>query len=188
MRHSRRFKFSALAIAVAFLFSVAPPVGATSSPTYQNPIYFKQGGTAIVVKRAAGSGFESDNGSIVYNQRFRTTIANVNTGVTLLAAIPGYKYRVIDATMISVGGAVGTCTSVDVLGTQSTSQKLLAVAIAALTQSAVVRAGAANAVVLADGASFVKNDVNTAITIGKTGGTCDTATNVDLILTYAIEL
>lgn len=120
--------------------------------------------------------------------RQRVSTADVNSGATLLAAVPGFKYRIQDMTMISIGGAAATATTVDILGTQSSSSvKLLAVAVAALTQSAVVRAGAANATVLADGASFVACDANTAITIGKTGSSLATATHIDVLITYVLE-
>lgn len=120
--------------------------------------------------------------------RVRTTTANVNAGATLLPAVPGFKYRVQDMTMIAIGGNAGTTTTVDILGTQSSSSvKLLAVAIAALTRSSVVRAGAANASVLADGASFTACDTNTAITIAKTGSALDTATHIDVLITYVLE-
>lgn len=119
--------------------------------------------------------------------RKRFTIAEVNAGATLLAAIAGFKYRMIDVIGIAIGGAVGTLTTVDVLGTQTSGVKLAAFAQASLTQSTVLRPGVSGTTVLADGASFVANDVNTAVTIGKTGGTGDTATHVDIILTYAVE-
>jgi len=120
--------------------------------------------------------------------RRRCTVAEINAGVTLLAAVPGRAYRLIDAYMIAIGGAVTAATDVRVLGTRAAgSVALLAVAVAALTQSAVVRAGAANAAVLADGASFTPLDANTAVTAGKTGGAAATATHVDIVLIYALE-
>jgi hypothetical protein len=131
------------------------------------------------------SGFDERRPARVIRKRF--TIAEVNAGATILPALVGHKYRMHDAIMISVGGAAATATTVDILGTVTTSRKLLAVAVAALTQSAVVRAGAANATVLADGASFTANDENTAITIGKTGSDVATATHIDVELTYTIE-
>jgi hypothetical protein len=119
--------------------------------------------------------------------RRRVTLAEINAGTTILPALFGYKYRVTDMRMISIGGAVGATTTVDILGTQSAaSVKLLAVAIAALTQSAVVRAGAANASVLADGASFAECDVNTGISVSKTGATATTATAVDVELDFEV--
>lgn len=125
---------------------------------------------------------------IVRTIRSRFTIAQVNAGATILAALAGYKYRLIDVLAIAIGGNVGTLTTVDVLATQSASGvKLAAFAQASLTRSTVLRPGVSGTTVLADGASFVQNDANTAVTIGKTGGTGDTATHVDVVLTYALE-
>ncbi len=120
--------------------------------------------------------------------RQRVTTAEVNAGLTLLPAVAGRKYRMHDVALIAVGGAAATATSVDILGTQSASSaKLLAAAVAGLTQNALLRAGATNAAILAAGASFVANDVNTAITIGKTGSDLATATHIDVLLTYSVE-
>lgn len=139
--------------------------------------------------------FDGTNGlfmpvSGVFSQRFRVTIANINAGYTLLAALgAAYKYRLIDAYAIAIGGAAGAVTTVDLLATQSAgSVKLVAFAQASLTQSALLRAGASGAAVLADGASYVACDANTAITIGKTGSSVTTATHVDVVITYAIDL
>ena len=121
------------------------------------------------------------------NIRTRFTIAQVNAGATLLAAVTGYKYRMIGCEAIAVGGAAGAVTTVDILGTQTSSVKLVAFAQASLTQSAVLKAGGTGAAVLADGASFVACDSGAAITIGKTGSTATTATHIDINFTYAIE-
>ena len=167
--------------ALLLIAALAAPVGMTQAQdaTYQHDVYLERG-TGRVVSQAGGGA--------AYNQRFRVTIAAVNAGATLLPARAGLKYRLIDQGYIAVGGAVATCTTVDILATQATaSVKLVAAAVAGLTQSTLLRAGATNSAILADGASFVTNDVNTAITIGKTGGSCATATHVDVELTYAIE-
>lgn len=121
--------------------------------------------------------------------RTRATTAQVNAGLTLLPAVPGRKYRIHDVALIAIGGNAATATSVDILGTQSDSSvKLMAGLVAGLTQNTLLRAGAAtNGVILAAGASFVANDVNTAITIGKTGSDLATATHIDVLLTYSIE-
>lgn len=125
---------------------------------------------------------------VVRQLRSRVTIANVNAGATLLPALANRKYRVCDAALISVGGAAGAVTTVDILGTQSSSSvKLLAGAQANLTQSTLVRAGGTGGTILADGASFVACDTNTAITIGKTGSSVTTATHIDVLLTYVVE-
>jgi hypothetical protein len=126
-------------------------------------------------------------GQSVQNIRRRCTIAEVNAGVTLLSAIPGFKYRMVGCTAISVGGAAGAVTTIDVLGTQTTAQKLVAYAQASLTQSTLLRDGASGSTLLADGASYVACDANTAITVGKTGASVTTATHIDVNFSYVIE-
>lgn len=122
----------------------------------------------------------------VNQKRFRVTTAQVNAGLTLLPARAGVKYQLVDCALISIGGAASGATTIDILGTQTSSVKLLAAAVAGLTQSTVLRAGATNATVLADGASFVANDANTAITIGKTGSNLATSTHIDVLLQYRV--
>jgi hypothetical protein len=120
--------------------------------------------------------------------RLRFTAAQVNAGATVVPAVPGYAYRLLDAELIAIGGAAAGATDVRLLGTRAAgSVALLVVAVAALTQSALVRAGAANATLLADGTSHTPLDANTPITIGKTGGSLTGATSVDVILSYALE-
>jgi hypothetical protein len=130
---------------------------------------------------------DTDNPA-VQQIRTRVTAAQVNAGLTLLAAVPGFAYRMIDCALIAIGGAASGATDVRILGTRAAgSVALLVAAVAGLTQSALLRAGAANATLLADGASHTPLDANTAITIGKTGGSLTTATHIDVILTYALE-
>lgn len=105
--------------------------------------------------------------------------AQVNAGVEIVAAVPGYKIQVLDAWAIAVGGNAATVTTVDLLGTQSASgAKLVAWAQANLTRSAMVRAGATGGTLLADGASFAACDEETALTLGKTGSDLATATGI----------
>lgn len=125
--------------------------------------------------------------SIVYNVRQRFTIAEVNAGATLLPAVAGKSYRMVSCTAISVGGAAGAVTTVDVSGTSTTARKLVAFAQASLTQSAVLKDGGTGAAVLADGASYTANDANTAITVGKTGSSITTATHIDINFSYTLE-
>jgi hypothetical protein len=124
----------------------------------------------------------------VQHLRTRVTVAQVNAGATLLPAIPGRSYRVCDMALISIGGAAGAVTTVDILGTQAASGvKLLAGAQANLTQNTLIRAGATGGAILAAGASFVANDNNTAITIGKTGDPVTTSTHFDVLISYVVE-
>jgi len=124
----------------------------------------------------------------ILNFRKRIPIATINAGATLLAAIPGLKYRLCDAFAIAIGGAVTSNTTVDLKGTQAAAAvKLVAWTQASLTQSTMVRAGGAGGTLLADGASFAPCDVNTALTIANTGSAITVATNVDVEFTYSLE-
>ncbi len=124
----------------------------------------------------------------VFQVRERFTIAQVNAGATLLPALRRAAYRLVDAAFIAVGGAVTATTTVDLLATLAgASRKLLAAAQLNLTQSTLLRLGGTGGAILADGASFTANDLNTAITIGKTGADITTATHIDVLVTYAID-
>jgi len=123
----------------------------------------------------------------VLNTRQRFTAAQVNAGATVLAAVGGYAYRVISAKLVAIGGAAAGATAVVLLGTRSGAVTLMSVAVAGLTQSALVDLDDAAAAALADGASFTPLDANTAITIGKTGGSLTGATSIDVILQYVLE-
>ena len=134
------------------------------------------------------AGLLSDNYKSVKNFRRRCTTAEINAGVEFLPAVPGFKYRVVDVTMIAIGGNAATATAVTLNATQSASGvALITAAVAALTRSAIVKPNSANVTVLADGASNVLNDVNTNLNVGKTGGSLATATAVDVIVDYILE-
>ena len=123
---------------------------------------------------------------MVLSKRTRFTIAQVNAGATIVPAVPGKAIRMIGAKVIAIGGAAGAVTTVDILGTQTTAAKLVAFAQANLTWSTVLTDGGTGATVLEDGASYVANDVSTAVTIGKTGSDVTTATHIDVILQYVL--
>lgn len=126
--------------------------------------------------------------AVVIHSRTRVAIADIIAGLTLLAAIPGFKYRMVGCKAIAVGGAAATVTTVDILSTQATaSVKLVAFGQANLTQSTVVSDGGTGGTVLANGASYAQNDANTPITIGQTGNNIATATHVDVLLAYVVE-
>jgi len=157
--------------------------------TYAPKVHKADGGDTLVLESGGKiAAAAATVPGVVQSLRARVPIATVNAGGTLLAAIPGYTYRMVACKAIAYGGAVGTLATVDVLGTQTSGVKLAAFAQANLTQSTVLTAGGTGGAVLADGASFVACDAGTAITIGKTGGTGDTATGVDVIFDYVLEV
>jgi predicted RecA/RadA family phage recombinase len=129
----------------------------------------------------------TDTGAVLHVRR-RCTIAEVNAGVTLIPAATGVKYRMVNAAMIAVGGAAAAHTTIDVIGTQSASAvKLVAFAVAQTAQNTYLQPGVTGAAILAGGVSYVANDVNTAITVGKTGSDVTTATHIDVLVSYVRE-
>lgn len=155
--------------------------------SYSTQNYDAQGGALTVIggELRISGGYIS--GGAILNKRQRFTIAEINAGATLLPAISGKSYRMIGCKAISVGGAAGAVTTVDINGTLSTSRKLVAFAQASLTQSTVLTDGGSGGAVLADGASYTANDAGTAILVGKTGSNVTTATHIDVIFDYVVE-
>lgn len=121
----------------------------------------------------------------MFTHRERVAVADINAGYTLLPIQPKYQYRIEHAKMIAIGGAASGATDVRLLGTRAAaSVALMTVAIASLTQNAVN--DIATATNLAGGLSFNELDADTAVTVGKTGGTLATSTHVDFIVSYTL--
>lgn len=167
------------------------PVGkGGSKPVYNKTTgvleFFNSSGDVIYALDPATK--EVFGGGVVNYVKKRFTVAEVNAGDTILAARPGYKYRMIDCSMAAEGGAAGTATSVEVSATQSAaSVDLVSNTVGILTDDALVRMGITNSTLLANGLWAAANDANTAITIGKTGGALDTATHINVYMTYVVE-
>lgn len=157
---------------------------------YIPKVYRDNGGDRMVV--AAGGRLVDVSHPIVRTVRARATAAQVNAagGYTLLSAIAGYTYRIVDMTMIAIGGNAATATSVDVVTTQSgLAARPFVVAVAALTEDTAVKPNSANVTVLAAGAAYLANDANTGVSLAKQSGGSNlaTATHIDVILSYTIE-
>lgn len=155
---------------------------------FQSKMRDVDGGSTTVLGAGGLVAVDPGVGGPLCQIRVHVTIAQVNAGFTLLAATPGYAYRIHDWSMIAIGGAASGATTVDLLGVQATvSVKLGAAAVAGLTQDTLLRAGGANATILAGGVSFAACDANTAITANKTGGALATSTFIDYLLWYSVE-
>ena len=149
--------------------------------------------------RADGGIVQSDYAGaavpVLYSLRTRVTLAQLNAGFTLLAAIAGRNYRLVSCCLTAIGGAATTGTSVNVIGTRAAAPvQLFVAAVAGLTQSTVLRAGSpfatagtASIVCLADGASFAPLDVNTGVTVITVGSAMTVMTNLDVDLAFVIE-
>lgn len=140
--------------------------------------------------RASGQQADPLAGAFCKQARLVATLAQVNAagGIDVVPAKRGYRYRLIDAIMIAAGGAAAGATTVDLLGTlNGSTRKLIANAVAGLTQSVNLRPGAANSTILADAASYTPNDQNTPLTLSKTGASLTGPTSVVVIVLFAIE-
>ena len=148
---------------------------------------------ALATVVQAGAGITGINGaSVLMLARVREATASVNTGATLLPAVVGKGYRLSGAEITAIGGnaaATANATGVAIYGTQGGSKvALLTVVLAGLTRSTANPMTGTNSTVLADGASKIKCDSDTAITIQAVGGSdLITATNFDSVLSYVLE-
>jgi hypothetical protein len=159
----------------------AVPEGTTGARPAGLCVVAKTNGQVTVLVRLNAS-IRMGTGIMAASRVF--TAAEVNAGAELLPAIPGYAYRMYGAKATAIGGNAAGATTVDILGTQTTAAKLVAHAVAALTQNTPVADGSAN--VLAAGASYAQNDVNTAITVGKTGASLTGSTSVLVQFLYTL--
>lgn len=120
--------------------------------------------------------------------RFLPADLVVAPGTVFLPATSRGRYRLVDVIAIANGGAAAGITSIILTGmVNNVKVNLLTLAAAGLTQSTMLRMGAANATVLADGASTNLTDPNTAISIERVGGALTGATSIDVMATYALE-
>lgn len=119
------------------------------------------------------------------NQRIEVTAAALNAGtVTLLPAIAGLKYRLLDAKLIAKGGNAAGATAVNLIGTQTTDVNLLSAAVAALTQNAWASTNSANVTMAAT--ADAQNDANTSIRLARTVSNLTGATSIVVLLTYEL--
>jgi predicted RecA/RadA family phage recombinase len=158
------------------------------------------GATAMVKLEGAGATTDPEDvaaaatgGSQVLSIRARVTRADINTGgKIILPAVAAKKYRAVDVALIAYGGnaaATANATGIAISATQGTQAvKLFEVDNAQLTRSAINKPTSASTKILADGASFVQNDVNTGITLGAVAGTdLTTLTGADVIIWFCLE-
>src|SRR5690348_13777162 len=85
-----------------------------------NLVYYDAAGNVLFT--IDGTNSRVTDPKAVYNKRVRSTAAEVNAGNTLLPAVPGFAYRIVDFTMIAIGGSAATATSVDIIGTRSAAE------------------------------------------------------------------
>jgi len=126
-----------------------------------------------------------DAGTVLKAHSQVVTIAEVNAGEVLVAPVADRTITVLEIRIIVTGGAVGTCTSVEIEDTNGTPVVAWTGAIAALTEDVVI---SSNVVVanVTDSTPIVLT-AGAGLTITKTTGTCDTATSITVIARYIVS-
>ena len=155
-------------------------------------VYFPQGGDSMVV--ASGGTLTLEKGStlsattsatgFVQTVRVRPLVSAINAsgGAEILPAVAGVKYKIVSFSMISVGGAAGAATSVDIHGWQTTEKSLIVVPIASLVEDTIVTAGTS-----AGGIANLVCDANKPIFVEKAGSDITTATSIVVVVNYVTE-
>lgn len=119
----------------------------------------------------------------VFTVYHKATLAEVKAGHVILPAISGTQYKVLHATMQSIGGAATTSTSVDLKDTDGTA--IVAWPAALLTENEIVDSGAS--------ATVVASDISAAVASGKgvmiqdtNANTLTVTTHISVVVTYTI--
>jgi hypothetical protein len=121
---------------------------------------------------------------VVLTKYTRVTAAQVNSGLTLLAATAGRTYRVVGFIITAIGGAAGGLTALTLADTNTSPVSITSIAAAALTENTPVlpaSANVTNGVGLGGPLTAAKG-----VSVGKTGNALTTATHVDVTLLYTI--
>jgi hypothetical protein len=138
-----------------------------------------------VARVRLSANFPRQGSGVPIVQRFSVTAAQVNSGLALLPAVAGQRYRVLDAKVIAKGGNAAGATAVVLQGVQSTSTvSLMSATVGALTQNTWVGTNSANVTMLAT--ADTQCDANQPLSIAKTGSNLTGATEVVVILTYEL--
>lgn len=114
------------------------------------------------------------------------SLAELNAGKTLLAAVAGKTITVLDWAIIARGGAATAATAVTLSDTAGSPVLIATVAIAGLTEDAVVKPNTLTHVT--DGAAGIGRGLTAdkGITIEQTGSDMTTATSFDVVIIYAV--
>jgi hypothetical protein len=113
----------------------------------------------------------------IYGQ---ATVAQVNTGINLVAGVAGKTIKIIGIMLQAIGGAAGTATSVDIADTDGTV--FAACAIASLTENTIIREAGMTITNIHSALAADKG-----IKLQKAGDALDTATHINYVVNYCYE-
>lgn len=120
---------------------------------------------------------------VLSTDRITVTLAQLNAGHTLLPALNGVRYDILDFTILSTG-AFETVTAYKIEDTADTPVVVATAAVAALTDGAVIIPGTANVTL---GAGFTGPlTMSKGVVINKTGSAGTVGTSLKISLRYKI--
>jgi hypothetical protein len=120
--------------------------------------------------------------AVTYTYSSVLTLADINSGLTIVADVPANTLKVVHALIEAQGGAVGTCTDVRIADTS-------AVVVTTTLQTSLL-AGVAideTSTGVTLGAFGVPLTAGKGIQVYKTGTACDTASNFLVMVSYKIN-
>lgn len=125
--------------------------------------------------------------ALTYTKAIRITLAELNAGYELVAAVTGKSIRVVNYYLRIIGGAATAATDVRIQDDEGTPVVVVTAAVAALAENAEVAGlGPAIANVTKGAGWMALLTSGQALDIVKTGSAMTTLTHVDVIVQYQI--
>ena len=123
---------------------------------------------------------------VVYCLNDSVSLAEIKAGKTILAAVAGRTVTVVDWSVTAIGGAATAATAVTLSDTAGSPVLIATIAVAALTEDAVVKPNTATHVT--DGAAGIGRGLTAAkgITAEQTGSDMTTLTSLQVVIQYTI--
>ena len=124
---------------------------------------------------------------VVYCLNDSVSLAEIKAGKTLLAAVAGRTITVVDWSVTAIGGAATTSTAVTLSDTAGSPVLIATIAVAALTEDAVVKPNTATHVT--DGAAGIGRGLTAekGITAEHTGTAMTVLTSLQIVIQYTIS-
>jgi len=143
------------------------------------------GGTADITGTLQRHG-ASVGDALTYTKAIRITLAELNAGYELVAAVTGKSIRVVNYYLRIIGGAATAATDVRIQDDEGTPVVVVTAAVAALTEDIEISGQNTVANVTKGAGWMALLTAGQALDIVKTGATMTTLSHVDVIVQYQI--
>lgn len=161
--------------------SAAPYVNISGSPAAG----LKVAGSQVIDPTGAITTGVSGQNANVYSAYGSLTLAQVNSGTTIVPAVTGRTLKIVGFLLEAVGGSFATCTAVQVDDTAGTPTVGISAPIAALTSGAIVTEMTGASITFTTFLSALT--ANQGLQILKTGSSCTGPTSLSYRVYYTIN-